>query len=177
MRASCSLLNGREQDAPTTFNNYGFHLRRGLDIKKGLSIQRCGLKAFLKPEVMRASCSLLNGREQDAPTTFNNYGFHLRRGLDIKKGLSIQRCGLKAFLKPEVMRASCSLLNGREQDAPTTFNNYGFHLRRGLDIKKGLSIQRCGLKAFVFDYLFGFLPAKLDRGYFLLPHLAIVLHW
>ncbi|WP_290707543.1 hypothetical protein [Anabaena sp. 54] len=32
MRASCSLLNSREQDAPTTFNNYGFHLRRGLAI-------------------------------------------------------------------------------------------------------------------------------------------------
>jgi len=29
---SCSLLNSREQDAPTTFNNYGFHLRRGLTI-------------------------------------------------------------------------------------------------------------------------------------------------
>jgi hypothetical protein len=39
------------------------------------------------------------------------------------------------MLKPEVMRASCSLLNSREQDAPTTFNNYGFHLRRGLVVR------------------------------------------
>jgi hypothetical protein len=33
MRASCSLPNSREQDAPTTFNNYSFHLRWGLFIK------------------------------------------------------------------------------------------------------------------------------------------------
>jgi hypothetical protein len=27
---SCSLSNSREQDAPTTFNNYGFYFRQGL---------------------------------------------------------------------------------------------------------------------------------------------------
>ncbi len=31
MRASCSLLITREQDAPTTFNNYGSQNRRGID--------------------------------------------------------------------------------------------------------------------------------------------------
>jgi hypothetical protein len=61
MRASCSLLNSRELNS------------------RELNSRELNSRELNSRE--------LNSREQDAPTTFNNYGFHLRRGLSLSPRL------------------------------------------------------------------------------------------